>query len=201
MIRTLRRKFIGATMLSLLLVLLTILGAVNVVSFRKTVTDADRILALLSENQGAFPKQLFPGMGYGRDSQRPQREDRPLDRGNFSPETPYESRFFSVTVDEAGSPVFTDIADIAAIDSGTAEEYAAQVLDSKKTAGFLGDYRYLVSNQGGMTRIIFLDCGRSLAGFQTTLLASFAVAAAGLLGVFILLLFLSGRIVKPLTES
>lgn len=201
MIHTLRRKFIGATMLSLLLVLLTILGAVNIVSFRKTVTDADRILALLSENQGAFPKQLFPGMGYGRDNQRPQREDRPLDRGNFSPETPYESRFFSVTVDQAGSPVFTDIANIAAIDSQTAEEYADQVLDSNKTVGFLGNYRYLVSNQGDMTRIIFLDCGRSLAGFRTTLLASFAVAAAGLLGVFILLLFLSGRIVKPLTES
>ena len=201
MIRTLRRKFIGATMLSLLLVLLVILGAVNIVSYRKTVMDADRILALLSENQGAFPKQLFPGMGYDRDNQHPPRELYPQGRGSFSPETPYESRFFTVTVDEAGSPIDTDIANIAAIDSGTAENYGAEVLASKKTSGFLGNYRYLVSRQADVTRIIFLDCGRSLENLQTTLLASLGMAAAGLLGVFLLLLILSGRIVKPLTES
>lgn len=201
MIHTLRKKFIGATMLSLLLVLLVILGMVNIVSFHKTVTDADRILSLLSENQGVFPKQLDPGMENSHDPQRGQRGDRPFGRDDFSPETPYESRFFSVTVDEAGSPVFTDIANIAAIDSETAQEYAAAVLDSNKTMGFFGDYRYLVSRQGDTTRIIFLDCGRSLGGFQTTLLASFGMAAAGLLGVFLLLLVLSGRIVKPLAES
>lgn len=201
MIHTLRRKFIGATILSLLLVLLVILGAVNIVSYRKTVMDADRILALLSENQGAFPKQLFPGMGYDRDNQHPPRELHPQGRGSFSPETPYESRFFTVTVDEAGSPIDTDIANIAAIDSGTAENYGAEVLASKKTSGFLGNYRYLVSRQADVTRIIFLDCGRSLENLQTTLLASLGMAAAGLLGVFLLLLILSGRIVKPLTES
>ena len=201
MIHTLRKKLIGATMLSLTLVLLVILGAVNMVSFRKTVTDADRILQLLSENHGAFPKQLSPAPENGRDLQRGQRGDRPLGKVNFSPETPYESRFFSVTVDGSGSPVFTDIANIAAIDSQTAEEYACAVLASDKSTGFLGDYRYLVSRQADATRIIFLDCGRSLAGFKTTLLASFGMAAAGLLVVFFLLLVVSGRIVKPLAES
>lgn len=201
MIHTLRKKLIGATMLTLLLVLLIILGAVNIISFRKTVMDADRILLLLSENQGAFPKQLFPGKESIRDSQRKQREAHPDDRLFFSPETPYESRFFSVTVDEMGSPVFTDTANIAAIDSQTAEEYASAALDSQKPMGFLGDYRYLVSRQDDTTQIIFLDCGRSLASFKTTLLASFGMAGAGLLGVFLLLLVVSGRIVKPLAES
>ena len=201
MIHTLRKKFIGATMLSLLLVLLLILGTVNIVSFCKTITDADRILRLLSENQGAFPKQFSPGMDPGRETQRGIRDDRPSGRGDFSPETPFESRFFSVTVDVSGSPMLTDLSNIAAVDAATAEEYAARVMESGWTKGFLGDYRYLVSRQSNIARVIFLDCGRSLAGFKTTLLASFGMAAAGMLCVFILLLFLSGRIVKPLAES
>lgn len=200
MIHVLRKKLIGATMVSLTLVLLIILGAVNAVSFHKTAMDADRILDLLSENQGAFPKQLNPGME-DREPQRGQRVDRPFGRMDFSPETPFESRFFSVTVDEAGSPVFTDIANIAAINSETAQQYAADVLSSGKPMGFKGNYRYLVSQQEDATRIIFLDCGRSLAAFQTTLLASFGMAGAGLLVVFILLLVVSGKIVKPLAES
>lgn len=199
MIQSLRRKFIGATMLSLLLVLLVILGSVNLLSYRKTVTDANNILALLSENQGAFPKQMFPGMGYGREDQQPG--DRPVGRRNMSPETPFESRFFWVTVDGSGNHVFTDIASIAAIDAETAEQYADTVLSSGKTSGFLGDYRYLVSAQEEMTRIIFLDCGRSLSSIKTTALASLGVSAAGLMSVFVLLLILSGRIVKPVAES
>lgn len=199
MIQSLRRKFVGAAMLSLLLVLLVILGAVNLVSYQKTLADADDILRLLSENQGAFPMQLFPGPARGPEN--PQPGERRGGRRDMSPETPYESRFFWVTVDASGSPVLTDIANIAAIDSQTAEGYAEAVLASGRTSGFLDAYRYLVSRQGEQTRIIFLDCGRSLAAFRTTLLASLGMAAAGLLGVFLLLVLFSGRIVKPLAES
>lgn len=199
MIQSLRKKFVSATMLSLLLVLLVILGAVNLVSYQKTLADADSILQLLSENQGAFPMSLFRGPVHGREN--PQPMDHLREKRAMSPETPYESRFFSVTVDQSGSPVLTDIANIAAIDSQTAQAYAGRVLSSGRTLGFLENYRFQVSRQEGQTRIIFLDCGRSLAAFRTTLLASFGMAAAGLLGVFILLLFLSGRIVKPLAES
>ena len=196
MIQSLRKKLITATMLSLLLVLLVILGTVNIVTYSKTVADADGILALLSENQGAFPKQLPPGMG--RDNQR---LDRPPTRMGISPETPYESRFFWVTVDEDGTPVSTNMANIAAVDSETAEQYAKTVLSRKRDKGFLGAYRYLVSQKEAGIRIIFLDCRKSLDSFRITLLASFGMTAAAMLGVFVLLLFLSGRIVKPLAES
>ena len=44
MIQKLRVKFITASMLSLALVLLVILGGVNAMSYQKVVRDADRIL-------------------------------------------------------------------------------------------------------------------------------------------------------------
>ena len=60
MIQTLRKKFIGATMLSLFLVMMLLLGAVSLVTHHKLVTDSDGLLHLLSENQGSFPAQMFP---------------------------------------------------------------------------------------------------------------------------------------------
>lgn len=202
MIQKLRRRFIGAAMLSLFLVLLVILGTVNIVSYTKTVADADNILSLLSENQGAFPMHLFPDKEMPRDDQRQQpRDSRLQDRRHFSPETPYESRFFSVTLDAENGSSLTDTANIAAVDREMAEDYAGQAVASGKSTGFLDNYRYLVTEQQDSVRVIFLDCERSLSGFRTTLLASLCVAAAGLMGVFVLLLFFSGRIVKPIAES
>lgn len=193
MIQKLRRRFIAAAMLALTIVLIVLLGTVNLVSFRKTVSDADTLLELLSENQGAFPMHMFRGKELPRDRMEPRRD--------FSPETPYESRFFSVTLDAQGEVLRTDIANIAAVDMASAAEFANNVLQSGKTKGFLGEYRFLAAEQLEQQRIIFLDCGRTLSSFRTTLLASFGVAAGGLLAVFLLLLMISGRIVKPVAES
>ena len=52
MIRKLRIRLITASMLSMTLVLLVILGGINAMSYRKTVSDADAILTVLASNQG-----------------------------------------------------------------------------------------------------------------------------------------------------
>ncbi len=203
MIRALRIKFIVATMLSLAAVLLVILGGVNVMSYRKVVEDANRILEVLSENRGAFPLweqgegpegELGPG---GRPTEEFWQHRLP----GMSPETPYESRFFSVLLDEEGQVVQTDTVQIAAVDGEDAAQCALRVLSSGRESGFLDDYRYLRCDEEGGVRIIFLDCGRSLSNFRTTLLASLGVAALGLLAVLALLTVLSGRIIRPLAES
>ena len=51
------------------------------------------------------------------------------------------------------------------------------------------------------SRIIFLDTGRSLNAFRSTLLVSVGIALGGLLAVFLLLLLFSRRIVRPVAES
>ena len=66
MIQKLRVKFITASMLSLALVLLVILGGVNAMSYQKVVRDADRILALLSENPGRIPSADTTGRPGGK---------------------------------------------------------------------------------------------------------------------------------------
>ena len=204
MIKQLRRKLIAACMISLAIVLAVILGGVNLMSYQKVVTDADTVLALLGSNDGEFPK-LHSG------PEAPPDGEVPVDRGagkrdllgtkGLSPETPYESRFFSVVLNENRQVIQTDTGQIAAVDEESAELYAQSAVESGHTVGFLDDYRYLVLAEEGNTRVIFLDCGRSLSSFRTTLLASVALSLLGLLAVLVLLLILSHRIVRPVAES
>lgn len=204
MIKKLRRKLIAACMLSLAVVLALILGGVNLMSYHKVVSDADAVLALLGSNNGDFPQNRESPAG--REGGDPPADAQPEARGDLgrralSPETPYESRFFSVLLDGENQVLETDTGQIAAVDAQTAGLYARSVAVAGRTAGFRGDYRYLVLVEGENTRVIFLDCGRSLSSFRATLLASAALAALGLLAVLALLLVLSRRIVRPLAES
>ena len=192
MIRKLRRRLVGAAMLALALVLTAVLGGINWMSYRKVVRDADNILTVLSENDGKFPQR-------GENDVPPPAGEGDPGHG-MSPETPFESRYFTVLLDADGTVLRTDTGRIAAVDAETAQQDALAVWQSGGS-GFRGDYRYAVSTQDGNTLVIFLDCGRSLSAFRSTLLASAAVSVAGLAAVFLLLLLFSGRIVRPMAES
>ena len=199
MIRRLRRKLILACMVSLALVLAVILGGVNLMSYHKMVTDADAILALLDANGGNFPKNRG-AEGTRPDGEPPARKN-PFDPGGISPETPYETRFFSVLLDADGQSLQVDTGQVVAVDEAAAVEYAQKVWASGRRSGFLEYYRYLVCEEEQGTLIVFLDCGRSLSTFLSTLLTSVLLALLGLLAVLVLLLILSKHIVRPVAES
>lgn len=190
MIKKLRTKLVAVSMLSLFLVLAVIMGAVNVLNYQKICTDADSILAILQENGGKFPK---------KDSTRKQ--ENPHGQKPMSAEIPYESRYFCVYLAQDGQLLSLDTGKIAAIDDATAVQYARQIFRSGTTQGFLGDYRYSLRDTGGKLQMIFLDCGRSLSNFHTFLAASGIISLLGLLAVFLLILLLSNRIMRPVLES
>lgn len=195
MIRKLRIKLILVSMLSLLLVLTVIFGVVGILNYRKIITDADRILAILEENDGSFPLSEHP------------EEDRSLSEGRqkgdplFSPELPYESRYFTVFLTEDGMISAVNTGKIAAVDTETAMEYAQEVFDEGTSQGFIGDYRYTAYTSENEIHIIFLDYGRELNSFRTFLFTSTGVGVIGLLAVLLLMIILSSRIVKPFSEN
>ncbi len=195
MIRKLRIKLILASMLSLLLVLAVIFGAVGVLNYKKIVTDADSILTILEENDGSFPIGRHPGDGQFITDAPPKETHR------FSPELPYESRYFSVFLTQDGAVLSVNTGKIAAVDTETAVEYAQAVFNTGNSQGFIGDYRYTAYDAETETHIIFLDYGREMSSFRTFLFTSIGVCILGLLAVLLLLIFLSGRIVKPFSEN
>ena len=142
------------------------------------------------------------------DEERAERDQRVFDarmRRGMSQETPFESRYFSVLIG-ADDTAQVNTSMIAAVDEEEAETIAREVLASGKTKGFYEDYRFLsgAASESGTeegTRLIFLDCTRTLTNFRNFLLASVAVALLGSLAVFLLLIIFSSRIIKPVAES
>ena len=192
MIRKLRIKLIIASMVSLLAVLLVIMSAVNLVYYGQVIQEADSTLALLAANDGFFPKSNheFPS-----DGKFPKREP------HLSPELPYETRYFFVTLAEDGSARSVNTGKIAAVDTADAIAYAQSVWAQGKTQGFADQYRFLVDTSSSEPLILFLDCSRGLANFKTLLLSCIGVSFVGSLLVLLLLIFLSGRIVRPFLEN
>ena len=171
-------------MCSLMAVLGLILGGINFLYYREVVSDSDDTLEFLMENGGTFPKQEWEN-----------------EKVAFSPELPYESRYFSVDLSEDGTVQSSDTGQIAAVDFSMAVRYAKSILKSGKTQGFVGNYRYLVSDDVDKVQIVFLDCGRTLSGFWRFLVISVWMAAFGLVAVFILICLFSKRIIRPMSEN
>lgn len=188
MIRRLRIKFTAAAVGAMAIVLTVILGIVNGVNYHNVIRDAGYVLDLLAEHQGDFPD----------DGVRGSRQRRP----GISPETPYETRFFTVTVGKNGDILATDTERIAAVDAADAEVYAGKALDTGRKEGFLDDYRYRCESVGeDDILIIFLDCTRSLTTFRNFFFTSILVSVMGVAAVSLLILLASGRIVRPFVEN
>ncbi len=193
MIKQLRWKFVAIAMGSLLIILLTIIGLINGISFYQIDERADHLLNLLSEHGGSFPK-VEPGREKPRSS--------PPGFGmQFSEETPFETRYFWANADADGSIQQLDTSHIAAITSDQARSYAQQALLRGKTTGYMESYKYQITQQESGTLIVFLDRSTQIESGLFFLLVSCVVAAAVLLVMFVLLAIASNWAIRPVTKS
>ncbi len=194
MIQRLRKKFIAAAMLSLIIVVVILVGAAGGISYASAVREADTTLSMLSQNQGKFPFWMM------NDSDSRSEQGNRRERG-FSPELAFETRYFSVLIDEYNTVRMVDVTNIAAINMETAIAMAREVLSGTDNSGFMDSYRYAVTEVGTNTRVIFLDCTRSLSSVKTFVRNSLLVSAIVIFAVFGLMLWFSGRFIRPVAES
>lgn len=192
MIEKLRRKLIVAAIGSLLLVLTVILGCLSGFFMIDTISDIDRTLMALARNG-----DLVSEAARVSENERAVREAHGHGR---TAESYLETEYFFITVDDNGAVtnVYPGTADDISVER--AEKYAASVVESGDTRGFLDDYRYLYTQQGDGAVIIFVDCERNLEGFRKLVLGSVLLSLIGTALVFVLLLFFSKRIVRPFAE-
>ncbi len=187
MIHKLKVRFIILAMSALLVLLSAIVTGMNVLSYTSVVEECDNILSVISQNKG-----MFPEMGF--------RPGEPLPPG-FSPETPFESRYFTVMMDTEGKIINVDTSRITSVDRDTAITYAEKAVAKSGDKGFIGNYRYIVNEEVSGIRVSFLDWGRRIEAFENFLKISIIMALAGFVVVSIILVFLAGKIVKPIAES
>ena len=216
MIRDLRKKFILVAMLSTMLVLTAIMGVVNFSNYREMLGRADEMTALLEKNDGKFPEEPSHHESENKEKQdtssdngvqddteippvRPENDEK--DKSHFSVETPFETRYFTVTVDEDGNVTDCDLDRIAAVDEETAEEYTQTVQQKSQTTGFQGIYRYRVTETEDGEKYVFLDCRREISNFRTVLVTTISVSLLGLAAVFVLVVIFSRMVFRPVEES
>lgn len=186
MIQKLRMKFVALSMALLFALLAVIMVIVDLLNYRAVVTYSDTVIDILADNRGAFPD--------GDQFDDLQREHP------FSKELPYETRYFTVRLDAQGNVVYTDTGKIAAVDTQTAIFYAKRALEGE-TAGFIDDYRYAVRSDRAGSLVVFLDCGRRLDDFHSFMWTNIWINLAGFAVVFVLIVILSDRIVRPFAEN
>ena len=219
MLNKLRKKVILLTMTSLFALLALVVAGMNLINYGNVVATADEVLQFLMGDGGKLAgvpadpdwqpdgdsdpgsaTESDPGTATESD-QRPDGRQWRMPR-RINDETAYESRFFFAVLDAQGGLIVVDTGRVAAVDSEAAVEIAQEVFASGRTSGFYGAYRYAVeAEDNGNYRLTFLDCQRSLDSFKYFLLASVGMALLGFAIVFVIVYFLSGRMVRPIAES
>ena len=218
MINKLKKKFTALATASILVLMTVLVLIMNVVSYASFVSENDTILDMLAQPDAPFfsrdasftpkPSDAPEAADAGTETDRPGRPAAPAERPlrdfiprGMSPEVPYESRFFTVHISPDGELLDPDFSRIVSIDGDAAADYAARALKSGRDRGFVGQFRYLKKTGSERTTLLFLDCGRKLNTLRTFLWTSVGVGLLGCVTVFIVFLFVSGRIVRPIAES
>ena len=196
MINKIRLRFILISFLAVFIVLSLIISAINISNYSNIVRNKDNLIHMLADNGGQFPASIPKS----ESPFQPGSESESMRRRNES-ELPFETRYFSIQYDNAGTILSCDLENIAAISSADAEGLADTALNKTSSSGFIKDYRYIKHKTNEGLLIVFLDCSRDLSIFRSSLLSSVLVSAGGLLAVAVLILLLSKRAVRPISES
>lgn len=189
MIRLLRRKFIVLAMLSLLGTMAVLCTAIGAGNHYVTANRADRAIAMLYQNDGTFRSH---GVTFD-----PSEFDFQV-----TPETPFETRYFIVELTDRQEVKSVDLEHIAALDRRTVVDTVNEILAAGGARGYVDHYRFGVfHNENGSSTIVVLDCFLQLQAANNIIRISVFVALACALIVFVLLLFLSKRAIRPYVEN
>ena len=210
MIKTLRIRFIITTMILVLVILTALIGAINVINFKRITDNADDILEILSYNDGIFAPDFKPSPEGSKpneensseasdddevtdseqessEAEDEEEEEIPPTPDHITIETPFETRYFSVKFSSLTPEA--DITHIATYDEPQAIAMAAEVLAGHDTKGYYGSYRFLVIREKSL--VIFIDWTRQMETASNFLFASVLTALCVLVITFGIVLFLS----------
>ena len=224
MIRRMRRKFVAIALASVALVLAVIVGGINIASYLDALDRADERLDFIAEQGGTmgFGPQGPLGPG-GQDADQASDlgdvridDDYDFDDGGLfapfgmgqgrmrpsdSPEFAFETRYFTVFLDDEGKAESAELSSIAAVGAEQAAALGEAVATRGREHGFAEGYRYLLTEHGDQKMAIFLDMGRELDSIRSFAVSSVVASLLGLAAVAALLVPLSRWVVRPVEES
>lgn len=160
---TLQKKFIFASMLTVTILLLTLVGAINLLHFLSVTGEQKRMLTTLVGMEGVggpagrvetAPEPFGDLRDGSRSGGRPRDLPGPEERrtggpwglfgGPFSMDDTLSRRFFVVRLDAERQILSVDVSRIYAVTEDSAREMAQQILASGRQSGSYGSFRFLL---------------------------------------------------------
>ena len=190
MLKRMRRRMILAAMLAFFAVIALIAFLVNAVNYWVVTGRLDQTISTISGTEGWRPGGTEPGSPPpGPAMAQPDAESN------------YMMRFFVVRYDADGNVASVSTDYVASIDTDEAVRYAERALAGKGDQGYIEAYRYAIQAENGTTSVVFLNAGRELQYMRSLLLLTLAVSGASLILVFVLVVLLSGRAIRPIANN
>ncbi len=194
MIKKLKKKIIILATVSMAVLMTALVLFMNLINFSSVIKETDGILDVISQPDIPFFNEKKP-------MDKPDAVIKDFIPRDMSPEVPYESRFFSATVNSEGEIIETDIKRIVSVDESEVEQYISKAISRNSERGFVDRFRFLKVDDGENLKIVFLDCGRKFDTLLTFMWISIASGVLGCLIVLLAFLLAAERIIRPIAES
>ena len=203
MIKKLRWKFIAVAMISIIVVLMAIIGTITLINYNKTVDNIDKVLTVLVDNDGKFN-----GLDFGDDNLKntdgnnnKDNLNHQKDHGEFTKETPYWTRFFSVKFTNSNPDPAVDTSMIASVSKEEAIDMAKETINNNSMIGFYGAYRYKVKIADDFKLVVFVDCTKEMRSIRYFVFTGTWISLVGIIAVFIIVFIFSKIVFNPVKRT
>ncbi len=190
MIKRMRRRVIIAAMLAFSAVIIMLAVLVNIVNYAVITGRVDETINGISTFESRMPDRDEPP--------EPRREPFKV---HPDEESNYMTRFFVVRYNESGEMDSVSTEFVASIDDTKAETFGQRALSKKSDRGYIEEYRFLKQSVGNSTVIIFLNAIRERQYIKSLLIMTIVISLVSLLLVFVLVVILSRRAIKPFANN
>ena len=195
MFKQLQKSFVKSAMLSFTAVLLVVLVAVNVVNYRQTVNQVDRLGTMLVNNDGTFPDTPEGGMA------PKEHPEHGMPKGmEFRKDDQMATRYAVVRV--ANNEVQSvDRTHLVSLDEEALKELGLRIAQGTSTKGWEGSLRYQVAKTDAGTMVVLVDANKEAQQISRLMMVTGAVFVLCLAVVYVLVRLVSKRAIRPFVEN
>ena len=195
MFKQLQKSFVKSAMLSFTAVLLVVLVAVNVVNYRQTVNQVDRLGTMLVNNDGTFPDAPEGGMG------PKEHPEHGMPKGmEFRKDDQMATRYAVVRVAN-GTVQSVDRTHLVSLDEEALKELGLRIAQGTSTKGWEGSLRYQVAKTDAGTMVVLVDANKETQQVSRLMMVTGAVFVLCLAVVYVLVRLVSKRAIRPFVEN
>lgn len=190
-------------MISIIVVLMAIIGTITLINYNKTVDNIDKVLTVLVDNNGKFDDLDFGDDNLENTDGNNNKDNlnHQKDHGEFTKETPYWTRFFSVKFTNSNPDPAVDTSMIASVSKEEAIDMAKETIDSNSMIGFYGAYRYKVKIADDFKLVVFVDCTKEMRSIRYFVFTGTWISLVGIIAVFIIVFIFSEIVFNPVKRT